>query len=57
MLFILFTLYLKVLLKIDQLIHKYFIMTNIDIFNNEQIMIFENNIHWYMYKYLEIIYV
>ena len=32
-------------------------MTNIDIFNNEQIMIFENNIHWYMYKYLEIIYV
>jgi len=26
----------------------------IDVFNIKLIMIFENNIHWYMYKYMEI---
>jgi len=26
----------------------------IDIFNNKHMMIFENSIHWHVYKYLEI---
>jgi len=29
---------------------KYFIMLDIDIFKNKHIMIFETNIHLYMYK-------
>jgi len=32
---------------------KYFIMTNHSCINNKHILIFENNIHWFIYKYLE----